>query len=928
MDLGNLVERLNPVCETALREAASFCVSNTHYNVEIEHFLIKLIDQGPDTDVCRLLQDFDVDPSGVTEELTQATEGFKRGNSRTPSMAPQVVRLLREAWLRASTQFDLPAVRSGIVLLALLEEEQLLGVATESAPSLLELPRDGLGDVVAALVRETTESEAQARQPGQAPESEGRGAGVSSDSPADAEPEAPDAEPEALSQYATDLTARAEAGAIDPIRWREREIRQVADILMRRRQNNPILTGEAGVGKTAIVEGFAQRVARGEVPPGLERISVFQLDLGLLQAGASMRGEFEDRLRSVIDEVNASADPIILFIDEVHALIGAGAKEGQADAANLLKPALARGELRTIAATTTAEYKKYVEKDPALARRFQNISVEEPEEDEAIDMLRGVAEQLESHHGVQIREQAVRDAVKLSDRYITGRNLPDKAITVLDTACARVASGQNSVPPELEDVRHRAAQLESEIERLEREALAGQGDHADRIDELTGRLETVRERREALEAQWEEEQGIVEEIRARQHELVELSDVERDIAAPLESSATVGGNGQAVASRSADSTNGQADTEDSKDAEDLRAALERQRAVLRDARDGEALVPVSVDSEVVAQVISGWTGIPESKMRTDRTEGILSLKSRLQERVVGQDHALETIARRVHTSRAGLENPDEPVGVFLLTGPSGVGKTETAQTLADELYGGHLIRINLSEYQEAHTVSKLKGAPPGYVGHGEGGVLTEAVRRSPYSVVLLDEIEKAHSEVRELFYQVFDKGELEDSDGITVDFRNTIIILTSNIGAGDILDACDGGRVRPDPSVLDETARDALRDHFRPAFLGRLVPVPYYPLRKEDMQKIVQLKLDRVQDRFEENHNAPLTYSTDVTEHISARCQQVESGARNIDAILTHTLLPDLSAELLGQMAEESAIRGARVDVGEDGQFSYEIEHD
>ena len=920
-NLEQLIGTLNPVCRSALEEAASLCVSQTHYNVEIEHLLVKLLEQGPETDVHQVLKNFDLEPTTVIQELTTAMDDFKRGNSRTPSMSPQIVSLLQEAWLRASTQYDQPAVRSGLVLLALLDTDELLGIVTDSAPSLLKISRENLGSLVGAVMQETDEATERTGEagPGPAPRSSGAGGEGSEVG-------------EALAQYTMDLTAQARAGEIDPIRGRSSEIRQVADILMRRRQNNPILTGKAGVGKTAVVEGFAQRVARGEVPPALEDIAIRQLDLGLLQAGASMRGEFEDRLKSVIDEVKASPHPVILFIDEVHTIIGAGAQEGGADAANLLKPALARGELRTIAATTWAEYKKYFEKDAALARRFQNVQVKEPDQETAVDMLRGVAEALQEHHEVRILDEAIADAVSLSDRYITGRNLPDKAITVLDTAGARVAIGQNTVPPPLEDARHRADRLELEIGRLEREAFTG-GNHAERLDELRHELKAIRKRQQALETQWEIEWSLVSEIRSLERELADRADdgesgsvgQGREEQAPVPPE-TMQAPAEIDDEATEEGEDGATQSTPTQGADAIREELEARRRELASVRDEEALVPVAVDTATVARVISGWTGIPMGKMQTDELEGILALHERLSERVIGQDHALEAIARRIRTSRAQLEDPNSPVGVFLLAGPSGVGKTETAQALADELYGGHLVRINLSEYQEAHTVSKLKGAPPGYKGHGEGGVLTEAVRHSPYSVVLLDEVEKAHPDVLELFYQMFDKGELEDADGVTVDFRNTVIILTSNIGTDTIMQRCDHGATRPPPDELGDAVRNVLQGHFRSAFLGRMVSIPYYPLGDEQMSTIVQLKLDRVQERFEANHNAPLSYSAAVVDQITARCQEVESGARTIDNILTQTLLPDLSAKMLGRMAEDRPVAGAHIDVGPQGQFVYEVQ--
>lgn len=905
LDLERLVTKLNPTSRTALEEAASLCVSQAHYNVEVEHILAKLLEQDADTDVHRILRAVDVAPADVEQELKSAMEAFKRGNSRTPSMSPHVVTLLREAWMMASMEYDFSTVRSGFLLRALLETDSLLGVVADRLPSLLNVPRGRLQEVVDAVVTQTEEGERRS-----APEAAGDGAEAPTSTP---DPSSATGESEALDQYTTDMTAQARAGAIDPIRGRDSEIRQVADILMRRRQNNPILTGKAGVGKTAVVEGFAQRIADGNVPPALEKISVRQLDLGLLQAGASMQGEFENRLKSVIREVKASPTPVVLFIDEVHTIIGAGGKAGQGDAANLLKPALARGELRTIAATTQAEYKKYFEKDAALARRFQNIQVQEPSQEVAVDMLRGVAEVLQDHHGVRILDEAIQGAVALSDRYITGRNLPDKAITVLDTAGARVAIGQSSVPPALEDVRHHIDKIKLEVKRLKSEAFANDQDHKERLDLLQEELDDLTAREDALEEQWEQERELVTDIRK----------MERTLTAHASSNGEAPADAEDNAEDNAAQTDADADRQ--ADLSTVQADLDAKRAALADLQAEDALVPVAVDVQAVAQVISGWTGIPMGEMETDEIKDVLSLQDRLAERVIGQDHALESIARRIRTSRASLEDPNKPVGVFLLAGPSGVGKTETAQALSDALYGGHIVRINLSEYQEAHTVSKLKGSPPGYVGHGEGGVLTEAVRHAPYSVVLLDEIEKAHPDVLELFYQVFDKGELEDSDGITVDFRNTIIILTSNVGTDTIMRMTDRGQTRPDTEVLDDALRDVLHDHFPAAFLGRMVSVPYYPLGEEQLSTIVDLKLRRVQKRFEQNHNAALTYSDAVRDQITQRCQTVESGARNIDYILTHTLLPALSTQLLSRMAEGDPIGATHVDVDAAGAFTYEV---
>ena len=692
----------------------------------------------------------------------------------------------------------------------------------------------------------------------------------------------------ALDQFTIDLIERARQGKIDPIYGRDTEIRQLIDILTRRRQNNPILTGDAGVGKTAVVEGFALRIADGgDVPPSLANISIRILDLALLQAGAGIRGEFEKRLKAVIDEVKRAPHPVILFIDEAHTMIGAGGMAGQGDAANLLKPVLARGELRTIAATTWSEYKKYFEKDPALVRRFQVVKVAEPDEASAVEMLRGVVANLEAHHRVTVLDEAVWDAVRLSNRYITGRQLPDKAISVLDTACARVAVGQSSTPPEIEDAVKRGEQLELEIAILRREQASGH-DHGERLEELTRSLAAVHGEQETLEKRWEEERAAVAAV--------------LELQTDLQGSATAG----------------DADLE----------RLKNAKADLARLQDETPMVPLCVDARVIARVISNWTGIPVGKMLTDEIDTVLNLKEKMAERIIGQPQALDMICRRIRTYRAGLDDPGKPVGVFLLAGPSGVGKTETALTLADLLYGGdrNLVVINMSEYQEAYTVSGLKGAPPGYVGHGKGGVLTEAVRQNPYSAVLLDEVEKAHPDVMELFYQVFDKGVLEDSEGLVVDFKNTVIMLTSNVGTDAILNACLENGASPDLDTLVEQVRPELLRYFKPAFLGRLVTVPYLPLNDSVIRRIVRLKLEKIKSRFAENHRVDFTYSDELVDAVAARCTEVDSGARNVDHLLTHTLLPDLSSEMLRRMAAGQACTAIHGHLDDQGGLAYRFE--
>ncbi|MYM32064.1 type VI secretion system ATPase TssH [Duganella sp. CY15W] len=883
IDIRTLLSKLNPECKRAMGHAAELCVKQTQFNVELEHLLFTLLEERA-PDLLVLLERFGIAESAVTVQLQRSMDGFKRGNGRTPALSQHFIALFQEAWLLSSMLLGSQQIRSGTVLLALLEQDSLRGLLIETAPELLKIPREQLKSELAALLASSAEDGGSTVQASAVAPAGGE-AGVMPVART-----ASGATP-SLDQYTIDMTALARAGRIDPIRGRDAEIRQIIDILLRRRQNNPILTGEAGVGKTAVVEGFAQRIAQGAVPPALANVVVRTLDLGLLQAGAGIKGEFENRLKSVIAEVRASATPIILFIDEAHQLIGAGGSEGQGDAANLLKPALARGELRTIAATTWAEYKKYVERDPALARRFQVVKVEEPSADAAVVMLRGMVATLEKHHGVEILDEAVTDAVRLSHRYITGRQLPDKAISVLDTACARVAIGQAGTPPQLEALEYDIT-LTSEELRLVRQQHARGEDRAADIARFDKQLTQLQERQTRVRDKLAEERRAVDEILALRRAIAATA----DDAAVLDDEERISRGDQ----------------------------LQRLQKGLEAIQDDEPLVPVCVDSKIVAGVISGWTGIPVGKMLADEIHTVLQLKERLEDRVVGQEQALDAIARRVRTFRAELDDPGKPVGVFMLVGPSGVGKTETAFALADMLYGGerNMVTINMSEFQEAHSISSLKGAPPGYVGYGKGGVLTEAVRRRPYCVVLLDEMEKAHPDVLELFFQVFDKGTMEDGEGITIDFKNTLILLTSNAAQDVITQACAKGK-RPEVTELIEQLRPALLRQFSPAFLGRLVLVPYYPLGDEQISNIVDLKLAKLAARFAENHNARFTWDDRVTEVVTARCTEVDSGARNIDFILTQTVLPLLSSLVLERMSMQKPFSAIHMSVGADEQFAY-----
>lgn len=876
-----LVEKLNPMCRATLMEAAALSLSLKHEEVDIEHLFLKLsaVEGG---DLPAILAHYDVSISRVESELTAALEKLKGKNERTPGLSRRIQDLLEKAWLLSSCSYGADNIRSGHLLVALLIDRSLSALAQQSSKELGRIDGDDLKNRLPHLV----------------PPTEGKPAETTA---AQAAETAKRIRTPGLDQYTVNVTERAKMGQIDAVLGRDAEIRQMIDILLRRRQNNPILTGEAGVGKTAVVEGFACRVAAGEVPEPLKEVEVRMLDISLLQAGASMKGEFENRLKTVIQEVKSSPIPIILFIDEAHMLIGAGGTAGVGDAANIMKPALARGELRTIAATTWAEYKKYFENDAALTRRFQLVKVEEPSEQQAAAMLRGLLGMMQEHHKVRILDEAIVDAVRLSRRYIAGRQLPDKAVSVLDTACARVALGQAAVPAEIEDCRWRMEMATTELETLSKESALG-ADRAVRLAELAAEIAATNTSLQQAETRWQQETELVAQI----------CDIQTQMEARI----------------SGKLTNDSSDTPaDATDERVLKARLQSLTKQLQALQAGDALVYPCVNADAVADVISTWTGIPVGKMLKDDIGAVQNMAGLLRNRIVGQDHAIEAIARRIKIARTGLEDPSKPVGVFLLVGPSGVGKTETALALADVLYGGerNIVTINMSEYQEAHTVSGLKGAPPGYVGYGKGGVLTEAVRRKPYCVVLLDEIEKAHRDVLEMFYQVFDKGVLVDSEGVEVNFKNTVIILTSNVGTATVTVAWKENRDSLDSGQLQQLLRPDLLAQFTPAFLGRLTVVPYFPIGDGIMRQIVNLKLKKVEDRLLNSRRAKLSFDEHVINEISARCCEVDSGARNVDHILTGTLLPEMSDAILARVALGKDISEIRVSVATDGTFAYSV---
>ena len=856
-------KKLNPVAYEAMDRATDLCIKRTNPELEVAHWLFTLNDK-VDNDLHKIASFFGMETARIQADLVRALDSLPRGASRVSSLSKLLIDALELGWVTCSLGFGDNVLRTGHVLMALAKNTTLKTYLGGLSVEFRKINVDTLEQQFQAITEGSAECSAR---------------------PSSTESEVVqaynDSGKSALDRFAVDLTERARKGEIDPVLCRDDEVRQIVDILMRRRQNNPLLVGEAGVGKTAVVEGFALKLASGDVPDALKGVSLRCLDIGLLQAGASMKGEFEERLRNVIDEVQKSPKPIILFIDEAHTLIGAGGAEGVGDAANLLKPALARGTLRTIAATTWAEYKKHIEKDAALTRRFQPVKVEEPTEEQCCLMLRGVVDVLEKHHKIEIRHDAVTAAVKLSSRYIPARQLPDKAISLLDTACARVALSQSAVPAEIERSREKIAHLEMELAILEREAVAGRPNQ-EAIDHATASLAAERLALPVVEARWQEEKDLLSAILAAR-------------------TAARDGSG---------------------DAAEVVALEDKLSALQGDA----PLMQTSVDEGAVAQIVADWTGVPVGRMVRNEIESVLNLAQRLTSRVVGQDHALEMIAKRVITSRAGIDNPSKPIGVFMLAGTSGVGKTETALALAEALYGGesNLITINMSEFQEAHTVSTLKGAPPGYVGYGEGGVLTEAVRRRPYSVVLLDEVEKAHHDVHEMFFQVFDKGNMEDGEGRSIDFKNTIILLTSNVGSDLLMSLCKDPELSPEPDALAEALRKPLLEVFPPALLGRLVTIPYYPLADATMRMIIRLQLDRIKKRMDTQKKIHFTYGDEIVEHILARCKEAESGGRVVDAILTNSMLPDIGRRLLEALYRGEEVRSITTKLV-DGNFTYEF---
>ncbi|NEV63088.1 type VI secretion system ATPase TssH [Thiorhodococcus minor] len=913
-----LFGKLNRIGYKAIESATVFCKLRGNPYVELVHWIHQIL-QLQDSDLHRIIKAFGIDPARLVKDVTESLDRLPAGATSISDLSAHVEEAVERGWVYGSLMFKESQVRTGHLVVGILKtpglKNALPAISKEFDKIKLDTLCERFGEILGGSPEESMGSQDGSQFGGAAP-------GEASDAIAPAAM----GKQEALKRFTVDLTEQALKGKLDPIVGRDAEIRQIVDILMRRRQNNPILTGEAGVGKTAVVEGFALKIVAGDVPPPLKDVTLRTLDVGLLQAGASMKGEFEQRLRSVIEEVQASQKPIILFIDEAHTLVGAGGAAGTGDAANLLKPALARGTLRTVAATTWAEYKKHIEKDPALTRRFQVVQIGEPSEEKAILMMRGVASTMEQHHRVQILDEALEASVRLSHRYIPARQLPDKSVSLLDTASARVAISQHAVPPEVDDCRKRIGALENELAIIRRETVVGI-DTAEREAAAAEKLATEQARLTEVEARWEQEKALVEQILQIRGQLRGKTGKVEGTATELEEAADAAAETTQVqtADQAESTTLPEPMPEADRDA--LLTQLKDLQAQLHGLQGEHPLILPTVDHQAVAAVVESWTGIPVGRMVRNELESILKLADTLEQRIIGQRHALDMIARRIQTSRAKLDNPNKPIGVFLLAGSSGVGKTETALALAETLYGGeqNVITINMSEYQEAHTVSTLKGAPPGYVGYGEGGILTEAVRRRPYSVVLLDEVEKAHPDVHEIFFQVFDKGWMEDGEGRVIDFKHCLILLTTNVGTDLIVRLCSDPELIPEPEDIAKALREPLLKVFPPALLGRLVTIPYYPLNEEMIGAIARLQLGRIARRVQENHRVPLSYDDAVVKLIASRCTELESGGRMIDAILTNTVLPKISEEFLTRMMEGKPIEQVHIGVA-NGNFQYGFE--
>ncbi len=875
VDIKSLLIHLNPFCTNVLQSAAGLCVSRTHYEVTVEHFLVKLLDE-PQSDLPLIFRQFDMDPGRVKKALDETLEEFKTGNAAKPVFSPLLLELVQDAWMIASIDLGEKTIRSGAILLAFLSKPTFFA-SGRYADLLKTIGREALTAQFWNITKHSMEEKTAAAAPGTGEAAEKAGAAGGGT---------------ALGRFCMDFTQRASEGKIDPVFGRNQEIRQMIDILARRRKNNPICVGEAGVGKTAVVEGLALRITEGDVPDILKGVTLLSLDMGLLEAGAGVKGEFENRLKGVINEIKASEKPIILFIDEAHTLIGAGGSAGGGDAANLLKPALARGELRTVAATTWSEYKKYIEKDAALARRFQPVKLEEPSVETTTLILRGLKENYEKSHKVMVRDDAIRAAAELSDRYISGRYLPDKAVDLLDTSCARVKINITTKPDVLEDKERTIQALEREKTALERDQINEIEIDKEELAEAIKKIAILTKEASELKERWLKEQEAankVLELRAGIHELGDTK-------------------------------------EDKKKKKSLKKEMGKADQTLKKLQGDEPLIRIEVNPDVVAKVVSDWTGIPLGKVLRAQAQNILKFEEMLKERIKGQDHALSIIDEVIKASKSGLKDPAQPMGIFLLAGPSGVGKTETAITVADILFGGErsVVNVNMSEFQEKHTVSRLIGSPPGYVGYGEGGMLTEAVRQKPYSVVILDEVEKAHLEVMNLFYQVFDKGVLSDGEGRVIDFKNTVIFLTSNLATDVITEMTKGDDTLSDDAVMS-AVRPILSQHFKPALLARMTVVPFYTLRADAMKGIVRLKLDKLALRLMQNNRMKLVYSPAVVDQITARCTEVETGARNIDYILSGNIMPRMSQEILSHMTEEGMPSEVHLDLNKDGSFKMEF---